>query len=72
MSTRGAIARLSGEGFKGVYHHWDSYPSGLGKALWDTYQKVGVLDAMLDGLIDQHPAGWSSIVATVHCYCHRD
>src|SRR5438105_1543718 len=34
MSTRSIIARATGEGtFKGVYHHWDGYPTGLGKYL---------------------------------------
>ena len=67
MSTRGAIVRLkNGEGtqWAGVYHHWDSYPSGLGATLWDLYhghfQKD--LKGMLEVLIDEHPAGWSTIV----------
>ena len=39
MSTRGAIVKLtSKEGepitFQGVFHHWDSYPSGLGATLY--------------------------------------
>lgn len=66
MATRGAIARLrSCEPlvFAGAYHHWDSYPTGLGKTLWELYhghfQKD--LEAMLQTLIDAHPAGWSSI-----------
>ena|SRR5438034_893083 len=34
ISTRSIIARAAGEGtFKGVYHHWDGYPTGLGKYL---------------------------------------
>ena len=35
MSTREVIARQKGDVFEGRYHHWDSYPSGLGKALWE-------------------------------------
>ncbi|MBI2851969.1 MAG: hypothetical protein HYX84_02530 [Chloroflexi bacterium] len=64
MSTRGAIARQKGDTFEGRYHHWDSYPTGLGKALWDVYheQFQDNLDEMLRVLIDEHPAGWSSIV----------
>jgi len=33
MSTRAVIARVSGnEGeFKGVYSHWDGYPTSLGE-----------------------------------------
>ena len=49
--------------FEGRYHHWDSYPSGLGATLWNLYhghfQKD--LNQMLQVLIDEHPAGWSTI-----------
>ena len=63
MSTRGAIARVEGDGFKGVYHHWDSYPSGLGATLYQIYHDhfKEDLEAMLKVLIDEHPAGWSTI-----------
>ena len=91
MSTRGCIARLQGRApleFKGVYHHWDSYPSGLGRALFRLRKREfeGDTEAMLRALIDEHPAGWSTVVgATVRktpgpqsdntdgaalCYCH--
>jgi hypothetical protein len=64
MSTRGVIARATQNGFRGVYHHWDSYPEGLGKTLWDLWHDRFNRDtkAMLETLIDQHPAGWSTIV----------
>jgi len=69
MSTRGAIVRLTNGAlgaaeFKGVYHHWDSYPTGLGRTLWHLFQEHFKfdLDAMLKTLIDDHPAGWSTIV----------
>ena len=64
MSTRGAIARQTGPGrFSGVYHHWDSYPSGLGYTLYYAYREVfgHSVERMLKFLIDQHPAGWSTI-----------
>jgi len=35
MSTRGCVAIKQGEGWRGVYNHWDSYPTGLGKEVWD-------------------------------------
>ena len=65
MSTRGAIVRVDGDGFKGVYHHWDSYPSGLGATLFSLYQGHfnHDLERMLKELIDDHPAGWSTINA---------
>lgn len=87
MGTRGAIARLTDEGFSGRYHHWDSYPTGLGKTLWDAWHVYfqADTDAMLTYLIDQHPAGWSSINASDFslppgydsgaapaCYCHGE
>jgi len=64
MSTRGAIARLNGNGgFKGVYNHFDSYPEGLGRTLFKIYREVFNKDlkAMTKFLIDDHPAGWSTI-----------
>lgn len=63
MSTRGCIARRDCDGFAGVYHHWDSYPTALGKTLWDLSHGhfAGDLPGMLRTLIDEHPAGWSTI-----------
>jgi len=67
MGTRGCIARLTENGFEGRYHHWDSYPDGLGESLWRLYHSYFKedLEAMLKVLIDEHKAGWSTI-------CHRD
>lgn len=65
MSTNGVIARATGEGtFKGVYHHSDGYPTGLGQFLTEllTGHFANDLPAMLRVLIDEHPAGWSIIV----------
>lgn len=69
MATRGAIARLTGIHpirFGGVYHHWDSYPEGLGKTLWELYHTVfgKDLEALLKAVVDDHPAGWSSLHAS--------
>jgi len=63
MGTRGAITRLTKDGFEGRYHHWDSNPSGLGEQLFKLYHGhfKENLDAMLEELIDKHPAGWSTI-----------
>lgn len=72
MSTRSVIARVTGtEGaFKGVYHHWDGYPTWLGHALWKMLhdQFNGNLSAMLQFVIDDHSAGWSRL--DDECYCH--
>jgi hypothetical protein len=88
MSTRGAIVRMTSEQtFKGAYHHWDGYPTGLGKTLFGIYNGHFKKDlkSMLDYLIDQHTAGWSTINDvdfTIKpgfgskggpvCYCHGD
>ena len=64
MSTRSVIARRKGNGFVGVYHHWDGYPRGLGASLFETLKKDfgGDVEAMLKTIIDEHPAGWSTLV----------
>lgn len=69
MSTRGAITYATGDGFRGVYHHWDSYPSGLGSALWKLAQSQELRE-LLHSLIEEHPAGWSTINDKPECYCH--
>jgi len=63
MSTRGVIARKDGDGFTGRYHHWDSYPSGLGATLYHWAHRMP-RERMLRMLLDEHPAGWSTIVGT--------
>ncbi len=77
MSTRGVIARTTGEegAFKGVYTHSDSYPTWAGKYLWALLhqQYQGNLKAMLHDLIDQHSGGWSELPTLGEpgrCFCH--
>lgn len=82
MSTRGAVGRITskpGEAitFSGIFSHWNNYPDGAGKALFNLYKKAFKRDtnAMLKYLIDDHPAGWSTIngdpnVLPTQCYCH--
>jgi hypothetical protein len=49
--------------WRGRYHHFDSYPTGLGVALQYCLRHFnGDIEKMLEYLIDQHPAGWSTIV----------
>ena len=64
MSTRSVIARPTKSGFVGRYHHWDGYPSGLGATLCKAYHGhfQRNLDAMCRFLLDDHPAGFSTIV----------
>lgn len=63
MGTRGVIARRTNQGFTGRYHHWDSYPHGLGATLFTARNRHFKRDtqAMLKYLLDDHPAGWSTI-----------
>src|SRR5258708_19905372 len=59
-----SAARSTGEStFAGRYHHWDSYPPGLGVALVELYRShfKRDLDRMLQVLLDEHKA-WSTIV----------
>jgi hypothetical protein len=64
MATRGVIARsYDSLTWRGRYHHYDSYPTGLGVALQDCLRYFnGDIEKMLEYLIDRHPAGWSTIV----------
>jgi len=66
MSTPAAIARWTNRTsheWAGRYHHWDSYPSALGATLFDLvrHRTLGDLATTLRVLIDDHPAGWSTI-----------
>jgi len=63
MGTRSVIARQTKDGFTGRYHHWDGYPSGVGRTLHDLYNGHFGRDLtrMLTTLLDEHPAGWSTI-----------
>lgn len=65
MATRAAIARPNGQPgtFVGRYHHWDGYPTALGATLFTIHRTVfdGDTERMLTTLLDEHPAGWSTI-----------
>jgi len=43
MSTRGCVAIGTPGSWRGVYNHWDSYPTGLGRKLWDHLHPDGKL-----------------------------
>ena len=73
MSTRAFIARkldladnAFGCTFAGRYHHFDGYPTGLGKFLAEALQEQfqGDVDALLRRLLDSNVAkcGWSTIL----------
>ena len=43
MSTRGCVAVKQDFGqWQGVYNHFDSYPTGLGKELWDYFKRNNI------------------------------
>lgn len=63
MATSAVIARRAGDGWAGVYHHWDGYPSGLGRTLWLLLWEEfrGDVEGLLRFVIDDHPGGWSHL-----------
>jgi hypothetical protein len=64
MGTRSVIARPSDEHlFEGVYVHWDGYPSGVGAAVHAAARFFGSPELAAQWLIDDHPAGWSSLAS---------
>lgn len=73
MGTRSVIARVKGDGFEGVYQHWDGYPSHTGRELYamarryihECGQEDG-LRRMMAHLIDDHPTGWSTAFPGTH------
>ena len=40
MSTRGCVAIGTPDAWRGVYNHYDSYPTGLGVAFWQHLQEL--------------------------------
>jgi len=61
MSTRSIIGyNESARKWKGVYHHWDGYPSALGVTLLELAKEKGT-DFIRKEIVEAHPAGWSTI-----------
>ena len=60
MATRSEIFGPDG---RGRYHHWDGYPTALGKTLWSLYHNhfKRNIQEMRKVLLEDHPAGWSTI-----------
>lgn len=69
MSTRGCIARATGDGWKGRYNHSDSYPTWLGAEVWAILHERfgGDAAAFLRYATEEH-SGWSQFGSV--CYCH--
>ncbi|MBC7219282.1 MAG: hypothetical protein H5T49_04030 [Hadesarchaea archaeon] len=69
MSTRGCVAIKTGTGWRGVYNHCDSYPSGLGKELWD-HLKGKDLKKFAEELL-RFDDWWNYLAEGVCPYCGR-
>ncbi|MFY1828342.1 hypothetical protein ACN47A_20630 [Myxococcus fulvus] len=74
MSTPGAIAvytsgsgipeHVSSRPWRGVYHHWDGYPTGLGQYLIASVERArGDIQTVVRRLIDEAPWGWSTCMS---------
>lgn len=65
MATRSMIGRFDENNrIVGRYVHWDGYPSGVGQTLHKAFAKHfgGSAEIMATYFIDEHPAGWSSVM----------
>ena len=69
MSTRGCVAIKTKSGWRGIYNHSDSYPTGLGKELWE-HLKEKDLNKFAEELL--HYDDWRNYLAGGVCpYCGR-
>lgn len=60
MSTRGCVAIGMPLEWKGVYNHYDSYPKGLGRDVWNILQHMPV-DVFCDKLLKYE--SWAAFLA---------
>jgi hypothetical protein len=78
MSTRAVIAyRTEGNKWQGVYNHFDGYPTGLGRKLWEDFHanyagetatpRTDIVK-FIQERIKEHKGGWSDFPNS--CYCH--
>lgn len=67
MSTRAVIARQTSDGWEGVYHHFDGYPTALGRELFDAFHSEygGDIERFLSEVIEAHPGGWSHFIPAI-------
>jgi hypothetical protein len=50
MSTNSTIAiQYKDNSVKGIYCHWDGYPSGVGKTLQDNYNSAEKVEELING-----------------------
>jgi hypothetical protein len=81
MATRGAVGYVVRRDpllWVGVYNHWDSYPSGLLRALFEEVlpRFDWNIEQAIRHLMIKHPGGWSHIASyddgDPECYCHSE
>src|SRR5437868_596129 len=64
MSSGPSPARVSERPWRGVYHHWDGTPDGLGSELIKRARLFkGNLGGLVRQVIDSAPRGWSSLAS---------
>jgi len=63
MSTKSIIAKKTDEGFIGTYHHWDGYPSGVGRLVAKGFKQGGW--EYLNNILKHN---WASLYKN-ECYC---
>lgn len=66
----GAIARATGDGWRGQINYDESCPTGMGPRLWEELRRTGGnTKQFFAQCIDAHPAGW---IWFPRCLCHSD
>jgi hypothetical protein len=68
VSTAGVVAVGTDKGWVGIYNHSDSYPTWLGRRIWEYLRTQGIQNYL--ATIANHPHGWS--VWPEICYCHSE
>lgn len=64
MSTRSIVGVGTPENYKARYCHWDGYPSGVGKALWDNWKRFDWNLGRLAEFVMMTKQGWSYLAGT--------
>lgn len=67
MGTRSCIGYKTPKGWRGIYVHFDGYPTGVGKEVWDFLKRNGVEGFI--AFLKSHQSGFSSFPEK--CYCHN-
>ena|ERR1035437_1651200 len=72
MGTRSAIIVKVGNGYKGVYCHWDGYPSWNGKTLQENYNSLEKVLALVSmGSLSKLDSRLDPLEGTPHDFNNR-